>query len=166
MKSFDVDHCRPFRPISRRRALRSSEIGWLDPDDEVTSELSTLGALASPPVAVEPITPLAQVRKLLGDHRVPAVVVVDDQHALCGILTRTDVLCALDDARAVTAADAMSGFVFALPAESAIERAAALMASESVGQVVVTAGGDVVGVVSAVDVARHFAIRSGYLVER
>ena len=65
-----------------------------------------------------------------------------------------------------TAGEAMSHFVFALPREAAIERAAALMAYEGVGQIVVTdRGGALVGIVSALDITRHYAIRSGYLAE-
>ena len=63
-----------------------------------------------------------------------------------------------------TAADAMSGFVFALPADATIEHAAALMAHESVGQVIVTGTtGELIGMVSALDIARHCAVRAGFL---
>ena len=49
--------------------------------------------------------------------------------------------------------------------ESTIERAAALMAHECVGQVVITRNGnELAGMVSALDIARHFAIEAGYLV--
>jgi CBS domain-containing protein len=52
----------------------------------------------------------------------------------------------------------MSGFVFALPATSSVEQAAALMAYEGVGQIVVTgAGGKLLGMVSALDLVRYYA---------
>ncbi len=150
--------------LARLRPCRAPRSTWVDPDDEPTSELSTLGALAAPVTAVTPTTPIAELRRLLVESRVSAIVVVDDDASLRGLVTRTDLLAALERG-ATTAGDAMSHYVFVLPAESAIERAAALMATENVGQIVVTADGDVLGMVSAVDIARHFAIRSGYLVE-
>ena len=84
---------------------------------------------------------------------------------MCGLVTRTDVLRELDENDA-TAGDAMSLYVFALPARSSIEKAAALMAYEGVGQICVTGdGGVLLGRVSALDVARHYAVEAGYLVE-
>ncbi len=107
--------------------------------------------------------PLGDVRELLLDLRVPAVVVVDRDRALRGIVTRTDVLRGQRDPDA-TARDAMSGFVFALTLDATIECAAALMAIEGVGQIVVTTEDDeLLGMVSALDIARHVAIGAGYL---
>jgi CBS domain-containing protein len=128
--------------------------------------IETLGSLVgAPAVAITAAMPLAEVRRLLVRHRVPALAVVDDRNRLRGLVTRTDVLRALDE-RGATAGDAMSGFVFTLPALSKIERAAALMAYEGVGQIVVLdAAGEVVGMVSALDVARHYAAATGYLLE-
>jgi CBS domain-containing protein len=89
------------------------------------------------------------------------VVVVDAQRSLRGLVTRTDVLRAEPGS---LARDAMSPYIFALPAISRIERAAALMAFEDVAHVVVTGtDNELLGLVSAVDIARHFAILSGFL---
>ena len=134
-------------------------------EDTPTAVLDTLGSLVrTPAVVVSTRTPLAEVRRLLVQRRVPAVAVVEGDH-LCGLVTRTDVLRTPDDGTA-TVDDAMSGFVFALPARAPIERAAALMAYEGVGQVVVIGhDGELLGMVSAIDIARHFAVEAGYLVE-
>ena len=136
-----------------------------EPEDEITDHVTTLGGLVTTPVVVVLLaTPIDEVRHHLVEHRVSAIVVVDDAQTLRGLVTRTDVLRLAD--AAATAEDAMSRFVFALPAGAPIERAAALMAFEGVGQVVVTgAGGALVGLVSALDVARHYAIAAGYLVD-
>ena len=134
--------------------------------DAFEDVIDTLGSLVGEPaVAITAATPLAEARRLLVRHRVPALAVVDDRNRLRGLVTRTDVLRALDE-RGTTAGDAMSGFVFTLPARSNIERAAALMAYEGVGQVVVLGSdGELVGMVSALDVARHYAATTGYLLE-
>jgi CBS domain-containing protein len=142
-----------------RALTRSSDF-----EDVPTQVLATLGSLVrAPAIVVGMTTPLADVRKLLAQRRVPAIAVVDDAHELRGIITRTDVLRWPPDG---AAGDAMSGFVFALPADAAIERAAALMAYEGVGQIVVIdRAGVLVGMVSALDIARHYALESGYLAE-
>lgn len=135
-----------------------------DEADEPTSELVVLATLISQPIAIVlETTPISEIRELLVDLRVPAVAVVDAERSLRGVVTRTDVLRAQSDPGAV-ARDAMSGFVFALTVEASIECAAALMALEGVGQVIVTTeDGQLLGMVSALDIARHVAVRAGYL---
>jgi CBS domain-containing protein len=134
-------------------------------EDIPTAVLDTLGSLIMrPAVVVSSETPLCEVSRMLLQHRVPAIAVVKGDH-LCGLVTRTDVLSARDESHS-TAADAMSHYVFALPARSSIEKAAALMAWEGVGQICVTTDdGILLGMVSALDVARHYAVEAGYLVE-
>ena len=104
-------------------------------------------------------TPIDEVARLLVEFRIPAVCIVDDA-TLLGVVTRTDVLAATPNA---TAGDAMSTYVLALPASAAIGRAAAMMAVERVGHVVVVGDdGGLVGLVSAVDIARHYAVIAGF----
>jgi CBS domain-containing protein len=131
-------------------------------EDSPTGVIDTLGSLiVRPALAVSMTTPLGDVARLLLQHRVPAIAVIDGDH-LCGLVTRTDVLRTLDEDSA-TAGDAMSFYVFALPERASIEKAAALMAYEGVGQICVTGdGGVLLGMVSALDVARHFAVEAGY----
>ena len=135
---------------------------WYDLEDEVTSEVYFLGGLvAQPPVVVEEATSLAVVREHLIEKRISAVVVVDRSRSLRGLVTRTDVLRAESGC---TAGEIMSPYIFALPAISRIERAAALMAFEDVAHLVVTgAESELLGLVSAVDIARHYATISGFL---
>lgn len=141
----------------RRRPLFEAD------DDEVTSEIVTLGALAKPATVLTPKSAVSLARDLLAELRIPAIAIVEDE-TLCGVVTRTDVLRAA--ANIQTVSSIMSPVVFVLPAESPIERAAALMAFEGVACLVVTGeGGSVVGVVSALDIARYLAVREGYLVE-
>jgi CBS domain-containing protein len=134
-------------------------------DDEPTDVLDRIGALVrTPAITCAPDTPLCEVRRLLVQHRAPAIAVVERAGAVCGVVTRTDVLRVLGDGTA-TAEDAMSSFVFMLPAAANVEKAAALMAVEGVGQVLVMGQqGELVGMVSAVDIARYFAAIAGYLV--
>jgi CBS domain-containing protein len=132
-------------------------------DDQTTLRIATLGSLVrAPAIIVAASTPLREVRRLLVEHRVPAIAVADRDETVRGVITRTDVL-RYDDLE-IRAGEAMSGFVIALTATSSIEKAAALMAYEGVGQVIVTsAAGGLLGMVSAVDIARHLAVSAGYL---
>jgi CBS domain-containing protein len=134
-------------------------------EDEVTAEVFLLGALVQRRVfTVTERTPLDEVHRILAEERVPAVCVVNDERELRGLVTRTDVLRALRESPTATAGAAMSSYVFAIPLDSSIEAAAALIAIENVGQVVVTGyEGELVGMVSAVDIARHLATRAGYM---
>ncbi len=152
MKSLDVVPIRRARPRT-----------WHDSEDEITAEVHFLGGLVGgPPVVVDEQTELAVVREYLLEQRISAVVVVDGAASLRGIITRTDVLRM---PRGI-AAEAMSPFILTLPAVSRIERAAALMATENVAHVVVTGpDNELVGLVSAVDIARHYAILSGFLAD-
>ena len=153
MKS--VEYCRPARSLARYRS-------WFD-DDEPTGEIRTLGSLVSSAVTVvDETTSVDDIRQLLCELRIPAVAVIDDR-SVRGVVTRTDVLRAIETG-GTTAGDVMSRFVFALPSETPVERAAALMAFEAVGQIVVTGDdGELVGMVSALDIARYLAVREGYL---
>lgn len=128
----------------------------------ISDDLHTLAAIElSPARTVTEATPLSEVRALLVELRVPAIAVVDDRRRLRGLVTRTDVLAEPD---AATAGEVMSGYVFALPLDATLEAAAALMAIEGVGQVVVvTRDGELAGMLSAFDVARHVATRAGLL---
>jgi CBS domain-containing protein len=151
MKS--VERCRPARP-------------WFEEDDEPTAEIYMLSFIARPVVTLDESAPIDEAHRLLSELRVSALAIVDagvtGEPVLRGILTRTDLLRALGAKRV---ADAMSGFPFTLPAEAPIERAAALMAFECVGQVMVTGErGRLVGMVSALDITRFFAMRRGYRV--
>jgi CBS domain-containing protein len=129
-----------------------------DLDDDSTSLLDPLGELVSGhALVVAEDTPVTELCRLLVEHRVPALAVADRAGRLRGLVTRTDVLRATD--AGARACDAMSGFVFALPASSSVERAAALMAYEGVGQIVVTGtGGALLGMVSAIDIVRYYTV--------
>lgn len=143
------------------KSSHEEHVAWRGEADDQTPP--TIGSLvhAAPPV-VTTTCKLAELRAILLQRRVPAVAIVDVTNRLVGIVTRTDLLEAKHTA--ATAGDIMSGFAFSVPAETSIAKAAALMACEGVGQIVVTGDGcRLVGMVSGIDIARHIAIEAGYL---
>jgi CBS domain-containing protein len=132
-------------------------------DDERTGEVVTLGHLATPARRVRADATLQDARALLIESRAPALVVVDATDTLVGVLARTDVLRFAHRLDA-TAREAMSPFVFALPHIATVERAAALMAYECVSFVIVIGDDrELCGTISALDVARHYAMEAGYI---
>ena len=95
---------------------------------------------------------LSGVARVLVEDNVTAVAVVDAGAALCGLITPPDLLAAREG---WTAVDAMST-AHAVSANTSIEAVADVMARERYEHVVVTDdAGQVVGVVTARDVARH-----------
>ena len=95
---------------------------------------------------------LTGVARTLVEDNVTAVAVIDGAAALCGLITAPDLLAARAD---WTAVDAMSS-AHAVSANTSIEAVADVMARERYEHVVVTDdAGQVVGVVTARDVARH-----------
>jgi CBS-domain-containing membrane protein len=125
-------------------------------DDEPTVRIDTIGTLVRrPAVVVACNTPVRELREMLIEHRVPALCVVDGDDNLAGLVTRTDALRAAPDG---VAREAMSAFVLTMPSTAPIDRAAALVAFEEVGQIVVVDGeGTLMGLVSAIDLVRYFA---------
>ncbi len=111
----------------------------------------------------------------LGEHRVSAFPVVDDDHKVIGIVSEADMLTkeALDDepgvlagilhrkdqakARGVTAGDLMTATVVAVRPEDTVEHAARLMYDRRVKRLPVTdADGHLVGIISRADVLSVF----------
>lgn len=140
--------------------------------------------MASPVITVALDTALENVRWRLVDRGIGALPVVDATGAPVGILSSIDALRELDEPAAivdarprrrrphepgrrevalsgVTARDAMTPIVHALPAGATMARAAQLMARERVHHVLVLDDrGMLVGLVSSLDVARWAAALS------
>jgi CBS domain-containing protein len=102
--------------------------------------------------------PVRLVGELLLERSIGAVPVVDPEGRAVGLVSKTDVLGALLAGKTARAADVMMSTLFALPESAPVARAAALMAAEGIHRVlVVDAERRVVGVVSALDIARSVA---------
>jgi CBS-domain-containing membrane protein len=126
---------------------------------------------------------LEMARALLLEHAVRALPVVDAEGKLVGFVTRSDLLRDDADGLATDAPRELpSGFhveklatrlvgevmtpqAHALPEAAPLAYAVSLMALESLTDVpVVTENGEVVGVVTSIDVMRWFAERLGYVI--
>jgi CBS domain-containing protein len=144
----------PLAPYHRPSPRRIEELDDSDDFEEgPTATFATLAAIAQPVAVATPSTPLAEIRAMLAQQRVPAIAVADDHENLRGVITRSEALRAIEG----VAADVMIAGGFALAAGSTVEAAALMMARESIGYVIIVGdGGRLVGVISALDVLRHF----------
>jgi CBS domain-containing protein len=98
-------------------------------------------------------------------HDLRSVPVIDDEGRPVGVVSRSDLLRHRREALAGVVADVMMCLAFSLPESATLSRAAAVMAYEGVHQIpVVASDRKVVGLISALDVARWLAQHDGYLV--
>lgn len=135
------------------QATRPRRQTWFD-EEPVDDCGATIGSLVhAPAYTIGEDTALAACQQVLHDGE-PAIAVVDSSASLCGVITATDLLGAGED---WCAADAMSA-VLAVRASTPIDEVADVMAREHAAHVVVTDPvGQVVGIVTAREIARHRA---------
>lgn len=109
--------------------------------------------------------PAAALAELLGRHAIGGVPVVDGAGWPIGVVSRSDLLAGTSPG--ATVADIMMPVAFSLPESASLSQAAALMAVECVHRIpVVSASGQVVGIVSTLDVTRWLAWHDGYIASR
>jgi CBS-domain-containing membrane protein len=133
---------------------------------------------------VRPATPLKEVARLLVEHRISGLPVVDDAGAVVGVISEADLLAKEQDpgtlahrplarifgesdeqrhqrakAEARTAGDAMTAPAITIDASRSIHQAAGVMIERRVNRLPVVADGRLVGIVTRADLVRAF-IRS------
>ncbi|HYU14696.1 MAG TPA: CBS domain-containing protein [Candidatus Acidoferrum sp.] len=112
-------------------------------------------------VCVLPDLDLGDLMELFLERNIGGAPVVDQDGRPIGVVSRTDLLGSF---KAGTVADVMVPMAFVLPESATLSQAAALMAFEGVHRIpVVSSEGRVVGIVSALDVARWLAQSDGYI---
>ncbi|HTJ42474.1 MAG TPA: CBS domain-containing protein [Kofleriaceae bacterium] len=112
-------------------------------------------------LCVAPDMSLAALAELMIGKHVRSAPVCDERGRVIGVVSMSD----LARGGGTTVGDVMMPFAFTLAASASLARAAALMAYEGIGRVVVVEpDGTVAGVVSAVDVMRWLARAEGYVV--
>lgn len=146
--------------------------------------------MASPVVTVRRETPLKDVARLLINHGVSGVPVVDDAGAVVGVVSEGDFLvkeqgageihhrrlarlfgessearAQLEKVEARTAGEAMTSPAITVAPGNAIRDAAALMTRRSVNRLPVVDGGRLVGIVTRADLLRAY-LRSDAELER
>jgi CBS domain-containing protein len=107
-------------------------------------------------------TPLKEAAKLLDSERINALVVVDEEGDLCGVLSQTDVVKACEqDWEGMVAEDVMTPDVVTIVADIPVLTAVELMLDNQIHRLIITQGGLAprrpVGVLSMSDVVSEMA---------
>ncbi len=145
--------------------------------------------MTSDVVCVKPDVGVETLLWMLFDHAISGVPVIDDSGKPVGIVSKTDLLRLLEDGTSlstdldfkvgnaglleaglhtentlgVTAGDVMCPLVYSVHPDSSLGLAAAMMAYEGVHRVpVVDDAGQLVGLLSTIDVSRWLGRNSGY----
>lgn len=139
------------------------------------SDVMTRGVISVPPAM-----PLRDVARLLNEHRISGLPVVDDNGDIVGVISEADLLvkqlsrpvsrrlpmewiigerhdpAELRRRAATTAAEAMSSPAITIDAERPLREAAALMIDRAVNRLPVVADGKVIGIVTRADLVRAY----------
>lgn len=146
--------------------------------------------MTTPVISVTVTTPLKDVARLLVDHRISGVPVVDPDGTVVGVVSEADFLVkeggreagrrrwfgrivgesresAERDAKigAITAGEAMTSPAATIPADRSTTEAAALMVDRAVNRLPVVEDGKLIGIVSRADLVRAFVRSDGQLAE-
>ncbi len=117
-------------------------------------------------ICVTPSWNLRELMALLVDGNISGVPVVDDRWRPIGIISKSDLVRFVAEHGSVdsaTVADCMLPLALSVTPDMPVAQVAALMAWEGIHRLPVCGpAGDVVGIVSALDVARWLAQSSGY----
>lgn len=121
-------------------------------------------------ICVRPDLPVSELGVVFLETGISGAPVVDEEGKAIGMVSKTDLVRLAWDPEApqgepVRVADIMMPLALCLPAQESVAKAAALMAFEGVHRVpVLGASGQVVGIVSSLDVLRWIARQHGYVV--
>lgn len=147
---------------SRMLCADATERPLGDPRDPILATLMTRDVLC-----VRPEVPLGRLVQLMVTEGISGLPVVDAAGRPVGVVSQTDVLRNLGEraeVEVVTAETLLTPVAFTLPEDAPVSRAAALMAYEGIHRIpVVDADGAVVGILSALDIARWVAEEAGWL---
>ncbi len=105
-------------------------------------------------VSVGPDTPVDRVARLLAEHRITGVPVVDEERRVIGIVSEYDVI----SKPGKVAQDIMSREVISVSEETPAESVAQILTEQRVRRVPVLRAGRLVGIVSRADLVRLFAL--------
>jgi CBS domain-containing protein len=174
--------CAPPETFAAREARESPTLDMAE-----AAARAPLGELVHREVAcVNRNTNVDTAARVLAESEADALLVVNDLWAPLGIVSKSDILRAYEDreaggsderarcglerghhviAETRSVGDVMTPFAYSLPEGARLSHAISLMASEDVHQVpVVSADGELIGVVTALDCLRWIARRMGYVI--
>lgn len=138
----------------RERLLQRFDLG------ELTMRIRVGEVMTRVVTCVKPETSIAAVRTVLAENGASCAPVVNDEGALLGIVTPSELLFTND---ALIASQVMARSALGIPEDAPLAHAMATMAQAGVLALPVLAGdGAVVGAIGALEALRFFARRWGY----
>jgi CBS domain-containing protein len=121
-------------------------------------------------ICVAPFATLPEIAEIIAARRIGAVVVLDPDRTLIGIVSERDVVRAIAEHGAAamkrTAEDLMTRKVVTASPETTVERAMEMMDAGYFRHLPVVQAGELVGIVSIRDLARHRALEQATEAER
>lgn len=140
-----------------------------NPSSSASDKVSVGEAMRRDVMCVTETMSTRELASLMLERNVSHAPVVDAEGRVVGMVSMSDLARASwargPRAISATVADVMMPFAFTLGENASLARAAALMAYEGVGRIVIVEpGGKVGGVLGAVDVMRWLAREAGYVV--
>jgi CBS domain-containing protein len=116
----------------------------------------TAGALMTREVVTAgPLTPVDELTRLLLDHGIGGMPVVDERGAILGMVSGFDVISKSGQ----TTAEIMSRGVVSVSEDAGVEEVVSLMGLHGIRRVPVVTDGRLVGIISRSDLLRHYAAR-------
>ena len=101
---------------------------------------------------------LLDTAKILDDARIGAIVAIDDQGAVCGVLSERDIVRQIarngGSALDMTVADSMTRDVITAAPSDTLEKSLAIMTDRRIRHLPVVRDGDLVGIVSIGDLVK------------
>jgi len=160
----EVGRCRVFAQSGELQATRSwPVVSHVVPRSPTLADRISIGEIMTRDVVcARPDLDVAQLTRLMVDHHIGCVPIVDERGRPRGIVTKLDLV--ERSWPGVTAADVMMPLAITLNLNATIAHAAAVMAMEDFHHVmVVGADGSLRGIVSSMDVCRWLAKNDGFL---
>jgi CBS domain-containing protein len=102
-------------------------------------------------------TPVAELAKLLLDHQIGGVPVIDPDGTILGMVSGFDVI----SKPGATTGEIMSRGVVALDEHASVEEIVGLMGLHGIRRVPIAENGRIVGIISRSDLLRHYAAQQG-----
>lgn len=107
-------------------------------------------------VTVSPDTPVEELAKLLSEHKISGVPVVDAEGNVVGIATEADIIAKGKEGKVE---DIMTREVVSVTEDTPVEEIARILSDKGIKRVPVLREGKLVGIVSRADIVRAFAQR-------
>jgi CBS-domain-containing membrane protein len=123
--------------------------------DERALPVTAADIMTPDPLTLSPETSVHEAASILSEHRISGAPVVDKDGAILGIVSEYDLI-----ARVGTAVrEVMTRDVVSVPVEATIDRVRAILVTQRLKRVPVTAEAKLVGLISRADLVRELAYR-------